>query len=521
MAILQSISSFISREYRSESYIVQRKALALFYSVITISSILLAMMVMFLVLQPVSFLRSVAALGVTITVGVISLFILKSGRYHVAANFMVTSVALLLLAAQFAKLGNDPHTGYATSFYIMMVVVVMAALFCSGKWLFAITALFIAGDLIFYYLVGGRLDPLGRQAANVGVLFSVFAFALIMVVSYLIVSITAGAAKRSDREAQRNRESFETIQSLLVSVKDSSGVLARSSDEMKNLTITFSDNFQHQASAAEEITASMEEVSSVTDSNAAGASEQYETILAFLQELGRLSDMVAGMGGRIRESLGEVEEINRFARSGESSLSDMQQSMEKIHDGSNRMTGILEIINSISDKINLLSLNAAIEAARAGDAGRGFAVVADEISKLADQTAASLKEIDDLIRQNIGEIARGSEIMGGTVETINRILQGIAVMNDKINDIDEYMSQQDGINRGVNERAVIVRDRAVEIKSSSQEQKIAADEVLKSISEVNGITQRNSEILADMKSLAEEVSGMAGYLAGKVSEIKA
>jgi methyl-accepting chemotaxis protein len=517
MALLNALSSPISRKYPDASYLIQRKALALYYFILSTIFILLVMIGVFLFLQPVSFLRSVIAISTLISLELVAFVLLVRGRYGISANFIVAATALLLAAAQFAKLSRDPHTGYTSFFYLMLVIVVLAALFCSRRWLFGVTVFFIAADVVFFTLVRDKLDDLGLQAATVGVVDSVFTFTFVMVLSFLIVAITEGAVRRSDAEALENRENYRKIQSLLESASDSSRVLARSSGEMKNLTASFSENFQSQAASAEEITAAMEEVSSATDQNALGSSEQYETISAFLERLGNLTGMISRMGAKIRESMGVVNEITGHARSGESSLVSMQASMSNIHDGSNRMTGIVEIINSISDKINLLSLNAAIEAARAGDAGRGFAVVADEISKLADQTAVSLKEIDSLINLNMGEISKGSDIMNGTVGTISRIINGVALMNEKINEIADAMAAQDGINREVNEKAVAVKERASEIKSASQEQKIALDEIVKSIASVNEITQENSEILAGLKKLAEDVSRMADGLEDRVS----
>ncbi|PKL38811.1 MAG: hypothetical protein CVV44_08055 [Spirochaetae bacterium HGW-Spirochaetae-1] len=517
MALFRTLSSFITSRYENESYITQRKSLALYYYLLSTIVTLLVMITVYLVVQPVSFQRSVAAISTLIIIELLGFIILRKGFYNVTANYLTTAVAILLTVAQYAKLFRDPHTAYTTYFYLMLVIVVQAALFCKKKWLFGITAFFIIGDLVFFTLVKEKLDVFSLQAATVGVVVSIFTFTFVMILSYLIISITEDAIKRSDNESQRNKENFEKIQSLLESVKESSGVLAMSSGEMKTTTITFSDNFQSQAASAEEITAALEEISSTTDHNAAGAAVQYETISAFLGELSRLSETISMMGGKIKESIGVAGEISAYAKSGESSLNSMQQSMSKIHDGSTRMTGIIEIINSISDKINLLSLNAAIEAARAGDAGRGFAVVADEISKLADQTDVSLKEIDTLIKVNIGEISKGSDTMGNMVGDISRIINGVTAMNNKINEIADYMSQQDNINQGVNGQAGLVKDRSSEIKSASQEQKLASDEIVKSISSVNEITQQNSEVLNSLKKLAEDVSQMADMLEEKVS----
>jgi methyl-accepting chemotaxis protein len=124
-------------------------------------------------------------------------------------------------------------------------------------------------------------------------------------------------------------------------------------------------------------------------------------------------DELSGSINQVYDTVSEAADLSKRiaadARSGDASMQSMNRSMINVSQSSNDMKNILNMISDISDHINLLSLNAAIEAARAGEAGRGFAVVADEVSKLADQTASSIKEIEKLINLNTTEIQSGFE----------------------------------------------------------------------------------------------------------------
>jgi len=194
----------------------------------------------------------------------------------------------------------------------------------------------------------------------------------------------------------------------------------------------------------------------------------------------------------------------------------MHESMGKIGASSREMTGIIKIINDISDQINLLSLNAAIEAARAGDAGRGFAVVADEISKLADQTAASIKEIDSLISVNEREIERGMTNVNETVGVIGTIIDGVSSIAGVMDSIYESTEKQLGINENVNREAGAVKGRSDEIANATGEQKIAITEIVKSISSINELTQAIASGSEEMSGNSEEMAGMAETLKSKV-----
>jgi len=218
------------------------------------------------------------------------------------------------------------------------------------------------------------------------------------------------------------------------------------------------------------------------------------------------------MGTTISMASNVTRDITGYATEGEKSLQSMNESMQKINSSSAEMTNIVGIINDISDRINLLSLNAAIEAARAGDAGRGFAVVADEISKLADQTQSSIKEIDSHIKINNNEIIRGASTVGDAVSTISKIIDGVNSINTMIDEISGQMAHQQNLNSQVNAEAEHVINRSDEMKMATEEQKIAVTEIALSISSVNELTQSNSAGAERLFGHAKHVREQAEHL---------
>jgi methyl-accepting chemotaxis protein len=194
--------------------------------------------------------------------------------------------------------------------------------------------------------------------------------------------------------------------------------------------------------------------------------------------------------------------------------------MSTITGSSQDMMNIVKIINDISDQINLLSLNAAIEAARAGEAGRGFAVVADEISKLADQTAQSIKDIDRLIKQNSAEIIKGKGSIDTTTETIHGVTEGISSMAEMIHRISASMSGQMNVYSEIQSQATNVKNRSEEITNAMEEQKIGIKEISQSITSINELTQSNAAGVEEMTGSSENVSLLAENLKKELDYFK-
>lgn len=303
------------------------------------------------------------------------------------------------------------------------------------------------------------------------------------------------------------------LRAAITHIYEISHEMAVSSQQMSQGAINFADNAQNQAAIAEECTATGEEVFSGVENIASSAQVQSENIRQLMSLIKNLNESIDTMAKMISEAAGINNDISQRAMRGDELLRTMNTSMQRITESSGKMRNIVEIINDISDKINLLSLNAAIEAARAGEAGRGFAVVAEEISKLADQTAASIKEIDQFIKSNADEISAGMVSISETTNTMMSIIEGINRISMMMEEIAHYMSNQKSISSSVHENANLVQNRAGEITYSTEEQKKAMDEIVKSISHINELTQANA-------SGAEEISGSSENLAAMAETLK-
>jgi methyl-accepting chemotaxis protein len=201
-------------------------------------------------------------------------------------------------------------------------------------------------------------------------------------------------------------------------------------------------------------------------------------------------------------------------------LSDLNESMKLIRSSSGEMDKIVMMINEISDRINLLSLNAAIESARAGEAGRGFAVVADEISKLADQTAGSIKDINTLIKKNFEEINRSMDRLEAANSKISGIIAGVDSIDSIINNLVAATEKQVKANETVNITASEMMEMSEGIKNRTGQQKTAMDEVVSIISTISDLIQSSAAGAEQMAETGQQVALMADTLKVKVGFFK-
>ncbi|TFH41232.1 MAG: hypothetical protein E4G96_05930 [Chrysiogenales bacterium] len=199
----------------------------------------------------------------------------------------------------------------------------------------------------------------------------------------------------------------------------------------------------------------------------------------------------------------------------EKKLATTIEGIEAIGDSSKKVAETLSVIQDISDQINLLSLNASIEAARAGDAGRGFAVVADEVGKLADRTSIEAKAIERLVNDSDLKVRDGIAYITGISESMRTMIASVRNTSDIIVNIafhsKSFVETTENVYKVVKDLAELSNENAV----AADEQRQTAKDVLAAIDQMNEAVQKTSESMNEFVSIIQKLTTHSG----RISEI--
>lgn len=511
------VASFL-RRYTGVSFEIRQKARLLFY--FNAVTILLFTVILFIIN---SFNIFTLALGINYIMGLFicvalgSLLLLKSGRYNAAAILFVTFLSLGIVAILYNGFFTKGNLDFISNFNYMPAAIIFAALFCGMGYTLGLSVFFVlAGAVMLQLVANSTMEPFVKKFAQKAYFDCVFAVLFSLLLCYLTVRASRRSNRVAHEESRKNREQYDLLENIMHSIRDVSKRLADSTEKMFASASTFSGNTQSQAATVEEVSASLEEITSGIESVAQSSVDQNSGISGLIDMQQHLTEGIDDIGERIQKSFEQSGAITAKVRAGEEFISEVNASMSEIITSSKDMNSIVNIIRGIFDEINLLSLNAAIEAARAGDAGRGFAVVADEIAKLADQTGASLKDIGNLIKANEARIHDGL----GRIERINAVIDEISssttAINGLIGEIHAFMGGQKEASRMVDEEARRVKLISNEIARTMAEQRLATNDIVQSIGIINEHAQSNAAAAEEMARATEEVVGMADFLKNKI-----
>ncbi len=539
------IESFFLSKYRDHDLVDRNKARIYFYYSFLMLLLLLFIPVGYAGLglsRSLTIRGSLGAVAIAILV-IISLFLLKAGRLKASIYAYLLSTSTIVSAVRIYSAFTDPETAFTAYIYYMLYIIVFVAAFGERKHVPVAVAFFILNNVATLLIVKRSIGISGPSATgfvngSIGMAITgVSAFSLVS----LMKSYTDQLKKHAEDSSLKMRKAEDAVSTIrdgldvggqLLSASEemdaSLGEIERRVEDVRSRLASLSNDIADAKKANDEIVTASADL----DASSAAYRSISERASAAVNQMTASIQGMSAVSGRSGES---VESLSESIARGEKAASLSSESMARLSGNADSLMSIVDVITGIASQTNLLAMNAAIEAAHAGDSGRGFSVVAEEIRRLAEETAENIKAITAGLRAFMEDLETANDANGGigaafgdigrrteeASRAFSEIVTGLRELGGGTAEIDQAVS------------AVVDSSSAIAASVSSVDAKVAGNNAaIDSVRELTLQAQRDLDLIAsgfntilERSALVRELGSRSGScmaaLDGAISDLKA
>ncbi|MBI3188696.1 MAG: methyl-accepting chemotaxis protein, partial [Gammaproteobacteria bacterium] len=285
---------------------------------------------------------------------------------------------------------------------------------------------------------------------------------------------------------------LDSLQQMIARIRGMSDQLTDSSSELQLIVNKADETTAQQRSETDQVATAMNEMTAAVHEVANNISHAANAAKESNDET-RNGQQVVG------QTVARIQELAKNIEAAADTVRQLEQDSQKI-------TAVLEVIKGVAEQTNLLALNAAIEAARAGEQGRGFAVVADEVRTLASRTQRSTEEINKMIAGLLSGTRDAVTVMTTSRDHVRSVVDQAFKANASLNNIAEAVAR--------------IHDMSAQIASSSEEQGAVAEEINRNIVKIGGMTEDAAEVAKYVAATTQDLAALAVTLRQECSRFK-